>query len=118
MTDEIEYLPVEIRGKRVHVDERGYICLNDLYTASRCTKNKRPYDWQRLGVTQALKMEVLKRITGKSRNYTKNDLQSVSYTRHGAKCSKCGRLYEKGTACRNCSGDKTLRAVAVGKMKI
>jgi hypothetical protein len=73
-----------IRGRAVRVDETGLTCLNDIWTAAGFTKNQRPGDWTRLGTTIRRIERVLKLITGKSRNYTKTDIQRVLRTRRGA----------------------------------
>jgi hypothetical protein len=71
MTDEICFLPSTIRGRNIRVDASGRVSLNDIYQASGRKKKRRPYDWMRLLTTINLKLETLKRITGKSRNYAK-----------------------------------------------
>lgn len=84
MTDEICFLPSTIRGRSIRVDANGRVSLNDIYRASGRTKNRRPHDWIRLSTTTLLKIETLRRTTGKSRNYAKSEIQSVTYTRIGA----------------------------------
>lgn len=73
-----------IRGRAIRSDENGLLCLNDIWTAAGFTKNQRPHDWQRLPTTNPRIIRVLALITGKSRNYTKEDMQRVFRTRRGA----------------------------------
>ena len=72
-----------IRGRAVRFDETGLACLNDIWSAAGYTKNQRPGDWSRLGTTMKRIERVLQLITGKSRNYTKADIQQVLRTRRG-----------------------------------
>src|SRR5215217_1582868 len=76
--------PLAIRGRAIRVDENGLTCLNDIWSAAGFTKNRRPHDWQRLPTTNPRIIKVLALITGKSRNYTKADMQRVFRTRRGA----------------------------------
>ena len=73
-----------IRGRSIRVDESGLACLNDIWGAAGYTKNRRPYDWQRLPGSNGKIERVLELITGKSRNYTKDDMRRVFRTKRGA----------------------------------
>lgn len=81
MTDQFD---LTVRGRAIRVDENGLTCLNDIWRAAGFSQNHRPHDWQRLPGTNAKIERVLKLITGKSRNYTKADMQRVYRTRRGA----------------------------------
>jgi hypothetical protein len=55
-----------LRGKKVRVDEAGFVSLNDIHTVAGFSKNRRPIDWQRLPTTSALILALHKRLVGKS----------------------------------------------------
>jgi hypothetical protein len=74
-----------IRGRQIRFDKAGLANLNDIWTAAGFTKNQRPGDWVRLATTIRRIERVLKLITGKSRNYTKQDMHKVIKTVVGAK---------------------------------
>ena len=76
--------PFIVRGRKVRVNENGLICLNDIHVAAGFSKNQKPNDWIRLGTTHKLIEAVFVRITGKSRNWTKDEIKSVLSTRVGA----------------------------------
>jgi hypothetical protein len=67
--------PLVIRGRKIAVDEQGRLSLNDIHSAAGFTKNQKPSDWTRLPTTSKLIEEVLKRNTGKTRNWDKMDLE-------------------------------------------
>lgn len=69
MTDDTANALV-LRGRSIRFDENGLACLNDIWKAAGYSRNKMPYDWQRLPGTNAKIERVLELITGKSRNYT------------------------------------------------
>ena len=73
-----------LRGRNIRFDENGLACLNDIWKAAGYTKNRRPYDWQRLPGSNGKIERVLELITGKSRNYTKDDMRLAFRTRRGA----------------------------------
>lgn len=73
-----------IRGRDVRFYENGLACLNDIWAASGYQKNKRPHDWQRLPGTNLKIERVLELNTGKSRNYTAEDMRKVYRTYRGA----------------------------------
>lgn len=56
-----------LRGRKIRIDEDGFVSLNDIHTAAGFTKNKRPHDWQRLPTTNPLIVATYERVTGKSR---------------------------------------------------
>lgn len=76
-------LPLKIRGKIIRVDKHGLVCLNDIWRAAGFSKNLKPGDWMRLGTVHRLIEAVLKRITGRSSNWTKKEIKSASYTKVG-----------------------------------
>jgi hypothetical protein len=82
-SDAPEGQSLTIRGRAIRVDENGLTCLNDIWSAAGYTKHRRPNDWQRLATTNPRIIRVLALITGKSRNYTKEDMQRVYRTRRG-----------------------------------
>lgn len=82
--DQFSKTDIVIRGRKIRFDEDGLACLNDIWTAAGFTKNQRPGDWSRLHSTHKRIERVLELITGKSRNYTKQDMQRVLRTRRGA----------------------------------
>ena len=75
--------PLVIRGRKIAVDERGRVSLNDIHSAAGFTKNQKPSDWTRLPTTSKLIEEVLKRNTGKSRNWDKSDFRTALYSKPG-----------------------------------
>lgn len=69
------------RGRKIRVDEDGFVSLNDIHAAAGFSKNKRPYDWQRLPTTNPLIIATYERVTGKSRKSkfrTSNVYKAVS----------------------------------------
>jgi hypothetical protein len=73
-----------IRGRDVRFDENGLACLNDIWAAAGYKKNRRPHDWQRLPGTNLKIERVLELNTGKSRNYTAEDMRKAYRTYRGA----------------------------------
>ncbi|ODM47417.1 hypothetical protein A9320_22385 [Ruegeria sp. PBVC088] len=49
------------------MDDDGFVCLNDIHKAAGYSKNRRPFDWQRLPSTNPLIIATYERVTGKSR---------------------------------------------------
>jgi hypothetical protein len=74
---------LELRGRRIREDDNGLVCLNDIWQAAGYTKSKRPYDWMRAKPVHKMIDEVVRRNTGKSRNWTKKDLDTAYYTKRG-----------------------------------
>lgn len=72
-----------IRGRKIRIDQDGLACLNDIWSAAGFTKNQRPNDWSQLGTTIRRVEQVLKLITGKSRNYEKTDVRRVWKMKRG-----------------------------------
>lgn len=56
-----------LRGKKIRVNKDGFVSLNDIHKAAGFSKNKRPFDWQRLPSTNPLIIATYERVTGKSR---------------------------------------------------
>lgn len=71
-----------IRGRPIHVDEKGFVCLNDIWNAAGFSKNQRPTDWKELPVTANLMIALMEQNSGKSgvMNY---DAKSVIYSKSG-----------------------------------
>ncbi|MGL4310738.1 MAG: KilA-N domain-containing protein [Paracoccaceae bacterium] len=55
-----------LRGRKIRVDDDGFVCLNDIHRAAGFSTNNRPVDWQRLSTTHALIVATHERIVGKS----------------------------------------------------
>ncbi len=71
------------KKSRIRVDEEGRVCLNDIHKAAGFSKHQMPHDWLR-GPSAAREVTaLLARITGKSRNWTKEQIKSVYYTKVG-----------------------------------
>ena len=75
---------VSIRGHKISSDENRLICLNDLFKASGASKSQSPSEWMRLDTTRKRIERVANLNTGKSRNWTKNELKSITYAKRGA----------------------------------
>lgn len=71
------------KTSRIRVDERGRVCLNDIHRAAGFSKNQRPSDWTANPNTSNVQIALLKQITGKSGNYSKDEIKSVIYTSPG-----------------------------------
>lgn len=69
---------------KIRVDENGLVCLNDIHRAAGFSKNQSPSDWMRLDSYQKEYAALLRRNTGKSRLWTKEEIRSISYTKRGA----------------------------------
>lgn len=76
--------PLVVRGRKVRFDENGLACLNDIHRAAGFSKNQRPSDWSPLPGTRKKMERVLELITGKSGNYTAEDMRLVFRTYRGA----------------------------------
>jgi hypothetical protein len=67
----------------VRFDQNGLASLDDIWIAAGFRKNQKPQDWAHLSVTHSKIEQVLKIVTGKSRNYTKDDIQRALRIRRG-----------------------------------
>jgi hypothetical protein len=74
---------VLFKSTRIRVDDDGCVCLNDIHKAAGFSKNQMPADWQRLPSASREISSVLKRVTGKSRDWTKEEIKSVIYSVRG-----------------------------------
>lgn len=83
MTDDSTSNFPAIRGRIIRLDENGLVCLNDIHSAAGYSKNQKPNDWRRLPFVTKLEFAVLERITGKSRNWTKDEMRSAIYAKTG-----------------------------------
>lgn len=81
MPSEQSNFPV-IRGRAIHVDKNGFVCLNDIWSAAGFTVRQKPADWKDLPTTGRLIIALLDRNAGKSgiKNYNP---ASVIVTRKG-----------------------------------
>lgn len=59
-----------LRGRKVRVDELGFVSLNDIHRAAGFKVNKRPAQWQRLPTTNPLIIATYERVVGKSHKGT------------------------------------------------
>ena len=69
---------------RIRVDDVGLVCLNDIHIAAGFSKNQHPHDWLRLPNAAREVEAVLRRNTGKSRNWDKDEIKSVYYPKRGS----------------------------------
>lgn len=72
------------KQSRIRVDDKGLVCLNDIHRAAGFSKNQTPSDWMRLDSYLKEYVVLLKRNTGKSRLWTKDEIKSIVYTKRGA----------------------------------
>lgn len=71
------------KTSRIRVDEQDRVCLNDIHRAAGFRKNQRPSDWMANPNTTNSQTALLKQTTGKSGNYSKDEIKSVVYTKAG-----------------------------------
>jgi hypothetical protein len=71
------------KKSRIRVDENGLVCINDIYTAAGFSKNQSPADWIQLIGTKKEIGALIKKKTGKTGLFTKNDVKSVMYSKKG-----------------------------------
>lgn len=71
-----------IRGRTIRVDESGFVCLNDIWSAAGLRKHKQPTDWKELHSTGELIIALLEENSEKSgvKNYNP---KTVLYTVRG-----------------------------------
>lgn len=81
MTDQPQNFPV-IRGRAIHVDDGGFVCLNDIWRAAGFSTRQKPADWKELATTGRLIVALLDQNAGKTgvKNYNPN---SVIRTKKG-----------------------------------
>ena len=72
-----------LRGKKVRVDDDGFVSLNDIHRLAGFRKHRRPIDWQRLPTTGQLIIAVYERIVGKS-HHSKIRISEVYRSASGA----------------------------------
>jgi hypothetical protein len=51
-----------LRGRKIRVDEDGFVCLNDIQRAAGFSTNRRPAEWRGLSTTHELIMATYKRV--------------------------------------------------------
>lgn len=56
----------KVRGRNIHTDEKGFICLNDIWSAAGFSKNQRPTDWKELQITGQLIVALLDHNSGQT----------------------------------------------------
>jgi hypothetical protein len=71
------------KATRIRVDEQGRVCLNDIHKAAGFSKHQMPAEWQRLPNASREITSVLKRVTGKSRDWSKDEITSVIFSVRG-----------------------------------
>lgn len=69
-----------LRGSRITTDERGNVCLNDLWALAGEPPSRRASEWHRGARAKGLEHAVSTRIMGDSHSNTKNDATSIYYT--------------------------------------
>ena len=76
-----ECLPAlpEIMHRKVTEDEKGGICLNDLWEIAEKPEHLRPAEWHRQKRTQALEAALLERIMVLNHNSPENHCRSIYY---------------------------------------
>lgn len=74
---------VILRGRKIRVDDEGFVSLNDIHKAAGFSKNRRPIDWQRLPTRGPLIIALHERIVGKS-HQSKFRTSDVYRARSGA----------------------------------
>lgn len=72
------------KTSKIRVDANGLVCLNDIHQAAGYTKNQTPADWTRLSNYHREYVALLSKTTGKSRDWTKEEIRSIVYTKAGA----------------------------------
>ncbi len=71
-----------IRGRAIHVDDAGFVCLNDIWRAAGYSQHQKPTDWKELPTTGRRIVALLERNSEKSRVSNYNP-KSVIYTKRG-----------------------------------
>lgn len=78
---------ITVRGRKIDFQDGHLICLDDLWSAAGFTKTKRPSEWYQLAMIKSLHTAVLERVTGKKKDWTKEEQRSV-YQQRTAKDGK------------------------------
>lgn len=81
MTSEPSQFPV-IRGRSIHVDDAGFVCLNDIWRAAGFSKNQTPSHWSQLGITGRLITALLDR-NAKQNGISNYNPKTVIYAKRG-----------------------------------
>ena len=68
---------------KIRVDENGLVCLNDIHAAAGYSVNHMPSDWLALPNPKKEITALLKRETGKSGFWSKEEIRSVYYAVRG-----------------------------------
>ncbi len=71
------------KKSKIRVDDNGLVCLNDIHTAAGFSKNQGPSDYMALPNAQKEVSALIRKKTGKSGLFTKEDIKSVWYSRKG-----------------------------------
>jgi hypothetical protein len=59
--------PLAVRGRAIRTDEKGRICLNDIWAAGNFRPNQKSQDWWRNDATKRLVKALLARLPGDAR---------------------------------------------------
>jgi hypothetical protein len=73
---------LELRGKIVREDERGWICLDDIYTLAKALPSRSPKYWRRNQPVRVLIEELSKKVSA-SHQREKKAFSPVIYARRG-----------------------------------
>lgn len=73
----------KVKGRKIAVDEKGRIRLNDIHKAGGFSKNQLPTDWGSLPSTLSLVRITAEKSSGKSGTLSKDDILSVYCARNG-----------------------------------
>jgi hypothetical protein len=71
-----------IRGRIIQVDDKGFVCLNDIWRAAGFSKNQSPSHWTVLGITEKLIVALLDR-NAKQNGISNYNPKSVIYAKRG-----------------------------------
>jgi KilA-N domain len=74
---------VLFKKSKIRVDEQGRVCLNDIHVAAGFTKNQTPNDWIASGNVKSQINSLIKRNTGKSGIWTKEEINAVYHSKRG-----------------------------------
>ncbi|MGU3399136.1 KilA-N domain-containing protein [Brucellaceae bacterium D45D] len=71
------------KKSKIRVDDNGLVCLSDIHTAAGFSKNQGPSDYMALPSAQKEVTALIKKKTGKSGLFSKEDITSVWYSKKG-----------------------------------
>ncbi|MFK7902903.1 MAG: KilA-N domain-containing protein [Nitratireductor sp.] len=70
-----------VRSKRIRVDENELVCLNDIHRSAGFTKNSLPDEWFGSKTVMREISALIKTITGKTNNWTKEDIRQAYHVK-------------------------------------